>query len=98
MLTIYSYPFLSVIFIHSFIFPQYLISLCVLSKSVMSDSFCDPMYCSLPGSSVHGVLQPRILEQLLFPPPGDLPDPGIKPCLCLLHWLAGSFVVMACLF
>ena len=62
MLTIYSYPFLSVIFIHSFIFPQYLISLCVLSKSVMSDSFCDPMYCSLPGSSVHGILQARTLE------------------------------------
>ena len=25
---------------------------------------------------------------LLFPPPGDLPHPGIK--LCLLHWQAGS--------
>ena len=28
---------------------------------VMSDS-CDPMGCSLPGSSVHGILQARILE------------------------------------
>ena len=27
----------------------------------MSDS-CDPMNCSLPGSSVHGILQARILE------------------------------------
>ena len=27
----------------------------------MSD-FCDPMNCSLPGSSVHGILQARILE------------------------------------
>ena len=27
----------------------------------MSDS-CDPMDCSLPGSSVHGVLQARVLE------------------------------------
>ena len=27
----------------------------------MSDSF-DPMDCSLPGSSVHGILQARILE------------------------------------
>ena len=27
----------------------------------MSDS-CDPMDCSLPGSSVHGILQARILE------------------------------------
>ena len=28
---------------------------------------------------------------LPFPPPGDLPDPGINPCLlCLLHWLVDS--------
>ena len=36
------------------------------------------MDCSLPGSSVHGVLQARILEWVAFPPPGDLPDPGIQ--------------------
>ena len=31
------------------------------------------------GSSVHGILQARILEcGLSWPPPGDLPDPGIK--------------------
>ena len=28
---------------------------------VMSDS-CDPMDCSPPGSSVHGILQARVLE------------------------------------
>ena len=32
----------------------------VLSHSVMSD--CDSMDCSPPGSSVHGILQARILE------------------------------------
>ena len=31
------------------------------SHSVVSDS-CDPMDCSLQGSSVHGILQARILE------------------------------------
>ena len=31
------------------------------SRQVMSDS-CDPMDCSLLGSSVHGILQARILE------------------------------------
>ena len=41
-------------------------------------TLCDPMYCSPPGSSVHGILQARILEGLPFPPPGDLPDPGIE--------------------
>ena len=35
--------------------------LCVFNCSVMSNS-CDPMLCSLPGSSVHGILQARILE------------------------------------
>ena len=41
---------------------------------------CNPMDCSLPGSSVHGILQARILEWVLpFSPPGDLPDPGIEP-------------------
>ena len=33
----------------------------VLSCSVMSDS-CDPMNCSLPGSSLHETLQVGILE------------------------------------
>ena len=37
------------------------------------------MDCSLPGSSVHEILQARILEWVAFPPPGDLPDPGIEP-------------------
>ena len=32
----------------------------------MSDS-CDPMDCSPPGSSVHGILQARILEWVAFP-------------------------------
>ena len=32
-----------------------------ISRSIMSDSY-DPMDCSLPGSSVHGMLQVRILE------------------------------------
>ena len=38
-----------------------------------------PMGCSPPASSVHGVLQARILEWLPFPSPGDLPNPGIEP-------------------
>ena len=41
-------------------------------------TLCDPMDCSLPGSSVHGTFQAKILE-LQFPILGDLSDPGIKP-------------------
>ena len=42
-------------------------------------TLCDPMDCSLPGSSVHGIFQARVLEWVPFPFPGDLPDPGIEP-------------------
>ena len=42
-------------------------------------SLCDPMDCSPPGSSLHGIFQPKILEWVAIPSPGDLPNPGIKP-------------------
>ena len=43
-------------------------------------TLCDPMDCSLPGSSVHGIFQAReYWSGLPFPSPEDLPDPGIKP-------------------
>ena len=42
-------------------------------------TLCDIMACSPPGSSVHGILQARILEWVAMPPPADLPDPGIEP-------------------
>ena len=44
---------------------------------------CDPMDymdCSLPGSSVHGILQARILEWLAIPFSRDLPNPGLLHC------------------
>ena len=40
---------------------------CVLSCSAVSDSFCNPMDCSPPGSSVHGILQARRLEWVAMP-------------------------------
>ena len=40
-------------------------------------TLCDLMDCSPPGSSVHGILQARIVDWI-FPSPGDLPDLGIK--------------------
>ena len=50
-----------------------------VSHIVISDSL-QPMNCSLPGSSVHGILQPRILYHrgLPFPSPGDLPNSRIE--------------------
>ena len=42
-------------------------------------SLCDHMDWSLPGSSVHGISQARILELVAISSSRDLPNPGIKP-------------------
>ena len=43
------------------------------------DGLSHVMDCSLPGSSVHGILQARIFVWVSFPSLGHLPDPGVKP-------------------
>ena len=48
------------------------------SHSVVSNSLW-PMDSSLPGSSVHGILQARILEWFAILFSRDLPYPGIEP-------------------
>ena len=46
---------------------QYLSLLFVRAKSLQSClTLCDPMDCSPPGSSVHGILQARILEWVVI--------------------------------
>ena len=44
----------------------------------MSNTFVTPMDCSLPGSSVRGILQARILEWVAVSSPEDLRDSGIE--------------------
>ena len=54
----------------------------VKSESEVTQSYltlCDPMDCSLPGSSVHGIFQAKILEWVAISFSGDLPNPGIEP-------------------
>ena len=41
-------------------------------------TLCDPMDYSWPGSSVHGILQARILEWVAIPFSRGI-DPGIEP-------------------
>ena len=57
-------------------------------------TLCDPKDCSLPNSSVHGILQARILEWVAFPPPGALPDSGIEPTSPVSFALSGAFFPM----
>ena len=40
---------------------------------------CDPMGCSLPGSSVHGILQARILQWFAISSSRGSSKPGIEP-------------------
>ena len=61
---------------------------CCCEVAQSCPTLCNPTDCSLPGSSVHGILQGRIVEQVPFPSPGDLPDPGIEPASPAL---AGEF-------
>ena len=78
---------------------------CLHAKSLQSYlTLCDPMDCSPPGSSVHGILQARILEWVAMPfSRGIFPTQGSNLCLlqadslCLSH--RGSlylFTTMEC--
>ena len=55
-------------------------------------TLCNPMGYSPPGSSLHGIPQARILERVAMPPPGDLPNPGMKPMSLKSPALAGGFI------
>ena len=54
-------------------------------------TLCDPLVCSLPGSSVHGIFQARYWSGLRFPAPRHLPNPGIKSAFDISSALAGRF-------
>ena len=41
-------------------------------------TLCDPVGCSLPGSSVHGIFQARVLKWVAISFSRDLPTPGIE--------------------
>ena len=55
-------------------------------------TLCNPMDCSLPSSSIHGVLQARILEWVAMPSllQGIIPTQGSN-----LHWKQGSLPLVS---
>ena len=67
--------------------------LVVCAKSLQ---LCATLYgavdCSLPGCSVHGILQARIRKWVVTSHPGDHPDPGIEPASLLSPALADRYV------
>ena len=52
--------------------------MCANMSLQLCPTLCNSTDYSPPSSSVHGILQARILEWVSCPPPGDLTDPGIK--------------------
>ena len=63
--------------------------MCSVAQSWLT--FWDPMDCSLPGSSIHGIFQARILELLPFPMQGIFPTQGLKPDLMFPSLARGFF-------
>ena len=62
------------------------VSVCV---SLSNLTLCDPLDCSLPGSSVHGILQARILEWVAMPSSRGSSQPrnqtGLPHCRWILY-------------
>ena len=66
---------------------------CMRAKLLQSClTLCDPIDCSTPGSSVHEILQARILEWVAMPPPGDLPNPRIESTSLMSPASVGGFL------
>ena len=54
--------------------------MCVYAVAQSYPALCNPIDCSPPGFSVHGIFQARILEWVAMPSaPGYLPYSKIKP-------------------
>ena len=66
----------------------------VLSYAQLCLTLCDPLDCSTPGSSVHGIFQTRILEWVAISYSGNLSDPGIEPASLVSPTLAVRFFTM----
>ena len=64
---------------------------CIHAKLLQSSlTLCDPTDRSPPGSSLHGILQARILERLAMPSSRESSQPRDRTHVsyCLLHWQA----------
>ena len=70
----------------------YVYTTCVCVKLLqLCLTLYDLMDCRLSGSADHRILQARILEWIVSPPPGNLPDPGADPVFLMAPALAGIF-------
>ena len=74
-------------------FPKFHRSWCVYVPSLQSClTLCDPVDCSLPGSSVHEILQARILEWVAMPSSRGSSQPRGRTHFSCGSWTAGRFL------
>ena len=64
---------------------------CAQLLSQSCPTLCNPMDCSPPGSSVHGISRQEYWNGWPFPASGALPDPGIEPASLAFPALPGEF-------
>ena len=69
--------------------PWSVLKICVHAK--LCPTLCNPMDCSLPGSSIHGILQARMLERVTLPSSRRYSQPRIEPTSLTSPALAGRF-------
>ena len=81
-LNMYLYP--SWYLLCVFYLPYLIVYMCSVTHPCLM--LCNPMDCSLPDSSVHGILQARILQY----PPGALPNSRIESMSPVSPALAGG--------
>ena len=67
-----------------------------LSCLVMSKPFETPWTVARQAPLSMGFPKQEYWSGLLFPPPGDLPDPGIEPASLAFPALAGRFLTTWC--
>ena len=70
-----------------------MLSACVCARLLqLCLTLCGPMDCSMLGSSVHGILQAKILKWIAMPSSRGLPSPGINTRLLRpFHQQVGFF-------
>ena len=68
------------------------VCVCVSAQAHSYSTLHNPMDCSLPGSSIHGISQARTVEWVVISFSRHLPSTGIEPAsLPLLHWQVDSY-------
>ena len=87
-------------------FSRFLVSR-VCSGAQLRPTLCDSMNCSIPGSSVHGILQARILECVAIPFFRGSLQPRTQTCISwvscisryiLYHWVRGMILKLLTLY